>query len=137
METVNIVWICIGICLMGGLAIWVYRTYTKVDPKVFIPNDEYIPEKKKYECMLFYTTWCPHCKKTLKDWDSYQLKNTNEQLFFTVIDCDKYPDQADYYQIDSYPTILMVVNGKNYIFDSNFSNESMDKFVNMVLKNIT
>ncbi len=134
METINIVWICLGICLLMGVSYLVYQRYSKRDSKEFVPNDEYIPEKKKYECILFYTTWCPHCKKTLKDWNQYQLKNTNEQLMFTMIDCDKQPDQADYYQVDSYPTILMVADGKNYIFDSNFSNESMDKFVKMVLK---
>jgi thiol-disulfide isomerase/thioredoxin len=134
METVNIVWICIGILVVLGISYMVYKKYTKVDPKQFVPNDEYIPKPKTYECILFYTTWCPHCKKTLKDWDTYKTNNTYDNILFRIIDCDKNPDQADYYQVDSYPTIIMVVDGKNYIFDSNFSKESMDKFVNMILK---
>jgi len=133
METVNIVWALIGILVLIGIIYLVYKRYSKQDAKRFIPNNEYIPGSKKYECILFYTTWCPHCKKTIKGMDEYKTRTPNKNITFTAIDCDKYPDKADFYQIDSYPTIIMVADGKNYIFDSNFSNESMDKFVNMVL----
>lgn len=134
MEIVNIVWICISLVVIFGISYIIYKKYTTIDTKKFVPNNEYIPKPKKYECLLFYTTWCPHCKKTLKDLETYKTSSPNENIIFTLVDCDKYPDQADYYQVDSYPTIIMVVDGKNYIFDSNFSKESMDKFVDMILK---
>ncbi len=128
------IWIGIAIFVMIGILYIVYKKYTNVDPKVFIPNQEYSAKKKTYECILFYTTWCPHCKKTLKDYETYKTSTQYNQIIFTIVDCDKQPDKADYYQIDSYPTIIMLVDGKTYIFDSNFSKESMDKFVEMILK---
>ena len=134
METISILWLGIAFIVLSGILYIVYKKWTKVDPNKFTPNDEYVPTSKKYECFLFYTTWCPHCKKTLKGFEDYKTSTPHEQIVFTLVDCDKQPDQADYYQIDSYPTILMVVDGKNYIFDSNFSKESMDKFVGMILK---
>ena len=133
METINFVWIFIGLVFFFGLTYFIYQRFLKKDTNQFVPNDEYIPNQKTYECILFYTTWCPHCKKTLKDFNAYKTNSLQDQINYTIIDCDKQPDKADYYQIDSYPTILMVVDGKNYIFDSNFSKESMDKFVNMIL----
>jgi thiol-disulfide isomerase/thioredoxin len=133
MESVNIVWIGLILLFFMGMTYFIYQRFLKVESKQFVPNDEYIQENKKYECILFYTTWCPHCKKTLEDFNKYKTSNLNDQILYTLVDCDKKPDQADYYQIDSYPTIIMVVNGKNYIFDSNFSKDSMDKFVNMIL----
>jgi thiol-disulfide isomerase/thioredoxin len=132
METVNIVWIIIGICVLASISYGFYTNFIKIDKKQFVPNEEYVPANKRYECKLFYTTWCPHCKKTLKEWESY--KNTRPEIVFTIVDCDKEKDQAELYQIDSYPTILMVVEDKKYIFDSNFSKDSMDKFVNTILK---
>lgn len=132
METVNIVWIIIGICVLASISYGFYNHFIKIDKKQFVPNEEYVPATKRYECKLFYTTWCPHCKKTLKEWESY--KNTRPEIVFTIVDCDKEKDQAELYQIDSYPTILMVVEDKKYIFDSNFSKDSMDKFVNTILK---
>jgi thiol-disulfide isomerase/thioredoxin len=133
MEPVNIVWLGLILLFFMGLTYFIYQRFIKVDSKQFVPNNEYIPQPSTYECILFYTTWCPHCKKTLTDFNTYKESSLNDQIKYTLVDCDKRPDQADYYQIDSYPTIIMVVNGKNYIFDSNFSKESMDKFVNMIL----
>jgi thiol-disulfide isomerase/thioredoxin len=134
METVNIVWMGIGIFIMLCISYFYYRKYLRVDSKQFVPNDEYKPEPIKYECILFYTSWCPHCKKTIKEWDDYKQKNQNDNATFTSVDCDKHADKANFYEIDSYPTIIMLVKDKKYIFDSNFSKESMDKFVNTILK---
>lgn len=134
MERVNIIWIVIGLCVLAGISYFVYKKYLKIDHKAFVPNDEYRTDLKEYECILFYTTWCPHCKQTLKDWEIYKTDKPREGATFSVIDCDKFPDKADFYQIESYPTIIMVVKDKKYIFDSNFSKESMDKFVETILK---
>ena len=134
METVKIIWIVVGVFILFCLAFYVYKKKYKLDDSEFIPNNEYNPESKKYECILFYTTWCPHCKQTIKDWDKYRLNNPNENAIFTAIDCDKEVDKADFYEIDSYPTIIMLYKEKKYIFDSNFTDESMDKFVSTILK---
>ena len=124
----------VGFIIIAGLAYYVYVKKYKVDEKEFIPNDEYKKEPKKYECILFYTTWCPHCKKTLQEWDRYRLNHQNDNSIFSAIDCDKRVDQAEFYEIDSYPTIIMLYKNKKYIFDSNFTEESMDKFVSTILK---
>ncbi len=131
METKNIVWILIILGAMFYVGYQLYLKYLKVDPKRFVPNKEYIPKNKQYECKLFYTTWCPHCKDTLKEWGSY--KNTRSDIVFSLVDCDKDKEQADLYEIDSYPSILLFVNDKKYIFDANFSKEAMDKFLDTVL----
>ena len=134
METINTVWIGIGILFMLGLSYYIYIHYIKKDKKEFVPNEEYVDTPIKYECILFYTKWCPHCKKTIKDWTNYKNNNRDTRATFTLVDCEKNKDKAEIYGIESYPTIIMVLNGKNYEFDSNFSKESMDKFVSTILK---
>lgn len=134
METVNSVWICIGILFMLGITYYIYIKYIKKDKKEFVPNEEYVDKPIKYECILFYTEWCPHCKKTISEWADYKNGFSDSRAKFTIVDCDKNKDMAEMYEIDSYPTIVMVLNGKNYVFDSNFSKESMDKFVSTILK---
>lgn len=131
---VNLVWIFVGLCLLVGISYYVYKKYLRADDKAFIPNNEFKKEKKTYECILFYTTWCPHCKQTIKDWGNYKTNSPIEGGTYSEIDCDKFPDKADFYQIESYPTIIMILKDKKYIFDSNFSKESMDKFVETILK---
>jgi len=134
METVNIIWIIVALCVIAGMSYYMYKKYLHIDNKAFVPNDEYKKDTKKYECILFYTTWCPHCKQTIKDWGLYKTNKPSEGGTYSEIDCDKFPDKADFYQIESYPTIIMIVKDKKYIFDSNFSKESMDKFVETILK---
>ena len=134
MEIIKIVWLVVGFLIIIGIGYYVYLKKYKIYDTQFIPNDEYKPEPQKIECILFYTTWCPHCKQTLKDWAKYKVNNEHENAIFSEIDCDKHVDKADYYQIDSYPTIILLYKGNKYIFDSNFTDESMDKFVSTVLK---
>jgi thiol-disulfide isomerase/thioredoxin len=134
METVNVVWIAIAIAFMAATTYYIYLKFIKKNKKDFVPNDEYVQKLTNYECILFYTEWCPHCKKTIKEWNEYKNSFPDERARFTMVDCDKNSDQAELYQVDSYPTIIMVVHGKHYIFDSNFSKEAMDKFVSTILK---
>lgn len=134
METINTVWIGIGLLFIMGMTYFIYVNYIKKDKKEFVPNEEYIDKRIKYECILFYTEWCPHCKKTLSEWADYKNGFSDTRAKFTIVDCDKHKDTAELYGIDSYPTIVMVLDGKNYVFDSNFSKESMDKFVSTILK---
>ena len=134
MESVNAVWIGIGIVFFIGMTYFIYNRFLKKDKKEFIPNEEYVDKSIKYECILFYTDWCPHCKKTLTEWSDYRNNFSDTRATFSIVDCDKNKDKAEIFGIDSYPTIVMVLNGKNYVFDSNFSKESMDKFVSTILK---
>jgi thiol-disulfide isomerase/thioredoxin len=134
METVNTVWIAFGLLFMAGLTYYIYLNYIKKDKKEFVPNEEYVDKAIKYECILFYTEWCPHCKKTISEWADYKNNFSDTRAKFTLVDCDKNKDKAELYGIESYPTIVMVLDGKNYVFDSNFSKESMDKFVSTILK---
>jgi thiol-disulfide isomerase/thioredoxin len=134
METVNTVWIVFGVLFMAGITYYIYVTYIKKDKKEFVPNEEYVDKRVKYECILFYTEWCPHCKKTMKEWMDYKNGFKDDRATFTIVDCDKNKDKAELFGIESYPTIVLVLDGKNYVFDSNFSKESMDKFVSTILK---
>jgi thiol-disulfide isomerase/thioredoxin len=133
MEGVTIIRAILGILLLVCIGYYVYSRYFKTD-KQFVPNNEYIPEPKNFECILFYTSWCPHCKKTIKDWDEYRRNNQNDYAIFSEVDCDKQMDKAEMYEIDSYPTIIMMYKEKKYIFDSNFTKEAMDKFVSTILR---
>jgi hypothetical protein len=53
-------------------------------------------------------------------------------ISFREVDCDDKVTEAERYGIDSYPTIVLVVNEKRYIYDSEFTPETMDKFINTI-----
>jgi len=124
--------------IFSGLAYYLYGFLYKPNTK-FVTNNEYKDVNKSIEAglILFYTTWCPHCKKTRDKWDTLKVnskyKNSNYIISFTEIDCDKQSSYADTFNIKEYPTIVLVRGDKKYIYDANLSEESLDLFINTIM----
>lgn len=119
------------------ISYYIYKS-KKIDPNRFIENDEYKTDKqvKEVELMLFSVDWCPHCLSTRKVWDSFKLsfKPDGYIIVYTEIDCDKYKNTADSYNITEYPTIILVKDDIKYIYDAEISNETLELFINTVMK---
>ena len=99
------------------------------------PNNEFVPSNKVGELMLFYVEWCPYSKTTQKKWYSYKEKyNGNYKLSFVEIDCDKNTSLADSYNIESYPTIILLVDGKKYIYDAEMNDKTLTQFINTIME---
>ena len=65
---------------------------------------------------LFYADWCGHCKKLKPTWDSAaETVNKDDDMKMVKINCgDGTPEQKEImskYNIDGYPTILIIKNG--------------------------
>jgi len=115
------------------IAVVGYRQFMK--KKKYNPNNEFIPNNKTGELMLFYAEWCPHSTIAKKKWYDYKEKyDGNYAMSFTEIDCDKNTNLADSYNIDSYPTIILVVDGKKYIYDAEMNDETLTQFINTIMK---
>ena len=125
--------------LIGILIIFIIISvflYKKIIKKIkYNPNNEYIKSNKKGELMLFYAAWCPYSQTTLKQWYTYKEKyNGNYSISFTEIDCDKNANLADKYNIDSYPTIILLLDGKKYIYDAQMNDSTLTQFINTIMK---
>ena len=131
---IMILYVILFLVILGSLIYYLYNKFIKKDKKLFIPNNEFIEDKISGELILFYTTWCPHCKNTIDKWNLYKEKYKLEhKIGFRQVDCDANPTEASIYKIESYPTIILRVNDKKYEYDSDFSNETMDKFINTIM----
>ena len=105
----------------------------------FVENNEYKNEPKKMgKVFLFYTTWCPHCKPTLKKFDDIYSKFNDDRflLDFIKVDCDKETDLASEYKVKEYPTIIMELDGKRFIYDTNLEESTFLKFSNAVIESL-
>lgn len=102
----------------------------------FIENDEFKKNTGSGHAnvILFYTNWCPHCKDTIKTWDSLNTIefDPNLKLNYLKIDCEKEKELATDYDIKEYPTIILEKDGKKIVFDANLTNESFAKFIQAV-----
>lgn len=127
-------WILLGLFIIFTIiAIFVYRSYMK--KKDYNPNNEFVRNDKVGQLMLFYADWCPFSKTTMKQWYAYKEKyNGSYSISFTEIDCDKNTKLADEYNIESYPTIVLVVDDKKYIYDAEMNHDTLTQFINTIMK---
>lgn len=91
------------------------------------------------EMMLFYTTWCPMCKKAMPEWNKFKGHWENKQLngytiIFKEIDCDLNENMADKYKIDGYPTIKMIKDNKIITYDAKPLFSTLNLFLNSEFK---
>ena len=133
----NWVFIFIILIIFSVIGYYIYKS-TQIDPTRFIANDEYktTDENTEVELILFSVDWCPHCLTTRTVWDSFKLsyKPVGFIVVFTEVDCDKYANKADSYNITEYPTIILVVNDVKYIYDAEISNDTLELFINTVMR---
>jgi thiol-disulfide isomerase/thioredoxin len=127
-------WLLIGLCILFIIiAVFVYRSFMK--KKDYNPNNEFVRNDKMGQLMLFYADWCPYSQTTLKKWYTYkETYNGSYNISFSEIDCDKNTSLADDYNIESYPTIILLVDGKKYIYDAEMNAATLSHFVNTIMK---
>lgn len=127
------------------LAIYVYRNAVKQRKPLVHPENKSSPvetlEDKRADLYLFYTDWCPHCKKTKPEWA--QLKKLYENgkkvngytLNFIEVDCEANKDLADKFDINGYPTIKLVKGNQVIEFDAKPDVKTLEQFLSTVLAN--
>ena len=123
-----------SVLIFMAVGYFLYNTFYKVKSTNFIENNEYKMSSNKNDSnlLLFYTSWCPHCKTTIDLWQKIKSQNKYPNLTFVEIDCEKNIAEAELYKIKEYPTIILVKNNKKYIYDANLSESTLDIFINTV-----
>jgi len=125
-------------------AIYVYKTYinkrSREQPQT-VSAGATSSESKTADLYLFYTDWCPHCKKTKPEWQQLK-KNYSEnnvingyKLNFIEVDCDANPELADKFKVEGYPTIKLVKGNQIIEFDAKPDVKTLDQFLSTVLAN--
>jgi thiol-disulfide isomerase/thioredoxin len=127
-----IMWLYISVFLViVAILFYAYRKKTKPS---FIENNEFTETAKHPtgDVYIFYTLWCPHCKTALEK--LRELKNKYIHLSFTEIDADKNEDMANDYEVDSYPTIVLLYKNEKYIYDAELEASTFDLFIKTIMK---
>lgn len=128
------------LCITSAYVYFKYYKNKKND-KAYVENNEFIKmnENMNGEFYFFYTDWCPHCKEAFKIWDNIKSSNefTKYNIHFITIDCEDKTQKSivNTYKIEEYPSYVLNVNGKKYIYDAQLNSESLKKFFNSVYKN--
>ncbi len=101
-----------------------FNKYNKfIKPNIsssYVTNNEFINNSLKDEnnedvlIIFFKTEWCPHCKKAMPEWNEFtnyvdKLNDKNDYVIrHSIIDCDKQEKIAEKYNIEAYPSIILL-----------------------------
>ena len=136
----NIILMVIIFLIFILAAIYTYRRYVskKINPE-YVANSEFVPEGENKQSdvadlYFFYTTWCPHCKKSMPIWQSLKSEFDNKQfkgttINFIEVDCDKDTALAEKFNIQGYPTIKLVKGNQVIEYDAKPSKDTLIEFL--------
>jgi len=140
--------ITIGIVLLIFIIAGSYGYYKymgnnlKPDPSTDVANAN--RRNQPVDIMYFYTTWCPHCKKSMPEWTSfsndYNQKPINGFIVNCVaVNCDDTNDpdvsaQVQKYGVEHFPTVKIVLDNAVVDFDARVTKSNLVAFVNTATK---
>lgn len=136
--------IVVGV-IISVVGYWVYQQYVapRLSPS-YVANKEFIQDSQpagpsdEAELFLFYTTWCPACKKAKPIWNQVKEEFNGQEIngkrvIFREVDCDKNEELADKFNIEGYPTIKMVSGGNVVEYDARPDRDTLVEFMQSVL----
>jgi len=133
--------LCISFIIFFALAFYIYQKF--IIPYIsfsYVANKEYVNKNNEDNnedvlIMLFKTEWCPHCKQAMPEWVKFtnyidKLNDTIDYTIrYTIIDCEKQEDIANKYNIDGYPSIILIYKNKTYEYDAKTNKNNLIKFL--------
>ena len=142
--------IMIAVLLLILAIFYVFKNYVqpKMDPD-YVANREYVPGDQRedvteyIDVLMFTVDWCPHCKKAKPVWNefagTYDQKVVNGyKINVKTINCTNDEDtevknMVDKYDIEGFPTIILIINNQTIAFDAEATTENLEQFVDNVL----
>ena len=126
--------------LLASLYVYKKSIYTKIKD-TYAPNKEFVSNDgldQSATLYYFYTTWCPHCKKTMPIWEELFLALNGTELkgvtlSLIKVDCDKEQSLAESFNVQGYPTVKLVYGGKTIEYDAKLDKSTMMEFLNASL----
>jgi thiol-disulfide isomerase/thioredoxin len=143
------------------VAVYVYKKYVVTGSRIISKNQKlnndygvsdtsesssgnessinYSTEDKLAELYLFYTDWCPHCKKAKPEWEKLKNNYSNNKkingytLQFIEVDCEANPDLGNKFNVTGYPTIKLVKGNQVIEFDAKPEVSMLENFLATVL----
>lgn len=127
--------------------IFVYKKYLvpKMNP-TYAPNKEFVEkgvEEKDVEMIIFTVDWCPYCKKAMPVWNEFVAEYDGKtvdgyRMNFNTVNCTDENDaevkaKLSKFNVEGYPTIVLVKDGEPFLYDAKPEKKTMEKFIHEVL----
>ena len=131
----------VSLCTYAAYSI--YNNYKiKMSQNKYKENKEFLKKRLTYkpELYFFYTDWCPHCKTAMPIWESIRVSSSfNEyNINFMAINCEETKNKSliKRHNIKDYPSYVLNVNGKSFVYDANLDEDTLKRFIKAVYDKI-
>lgn len=132
--------------LLIGVSVYIFKKYisNKINPQ-YVDNKEFTAgelqssEEKEATLLLFHVNWCMYCKKAMPEWNKfkgdYDGKVLNGyKLVLKEYECSDDSSEEinallDKYNVDGYPTIVLVKDDVQEKFEAKPTYETLEEFV--------
>lgn len=84
---------------------------------------------EKPKIVLYFTTWCPHCKAFMSEWNKVTVAAASLGVSAVSIDGDKSKKLVAKKNIDGFPTIRLEKDGKEIEYDGPRTADGVINFV--------
>lgn len=145
-KRVSLFLTALTICLIIGFYIInKYIIQPSRSKQNYTMNNEFIDDKNisrnyKATLLLFYTEWCPYSREAMKHWRNF--KDVSSSIYNTSLisfqehDCDKNSSICDKHNIESYPKVKLINEGKVIDFEGMINIDTLKQFVENEIPNI-
>ena len=109
------------------------KLFQREETVIVLNDDNFNKTINKFEniLVLFYATWCGHCKKFLPTYvkTSQKLYDEKPRINLAKIEMSSSKEIKKVYNISSFPTIKFFQKGKPYDYDGERDEESIIKWI--------
>lgn len=93
-------------------------------------SPEKFSEEDKKTLVLFKAEWCGHCNRFKEDWEKIKLILSKKNILTVTYDADDEESQKmmNNYQINSFPTLLLIQGDKSITYEGDRSIEDVISF---------
>lgn len=136
------IWIALVILIFIIISVLAYQYYAKKDT----PQQQQFKDiansdrrDKEVNIIFFYVDWCPHCKTSKPEWNSFKNDYDGQTINGYIVKCmdinctqDNDPKIVNYiqeFQIDGYPTIKLVNGDTKVDFQARVTKKNLESFM--------
>jgi protein disulfide-isomerase A1 len=83
----------------------------------------------KYILVLFYDPECPHCQNFMPDYREMATALKKENFVFAKLNSVRYEKIANNYDLEAFPTLILLKNNEKYVFEGARTRENIENFL--------
>ena len=83
----------------------------------------------KYILVLFYDPECPHCQNFMPDYAKMATDLKKENFVFAKLNSVRYEKIANNYELEAFPTLILLKNQEKFVFEGARTQENIEKFL--------